>query len=105
MRTGKMLELVQQYRHATPTIKKEIIRLVWGSDGLDGIESLSMLSGVEIKQLSAIAGIAPNVARARNRRTRNELRRPRQPIPRGFRAELRGIAEKAGHGRSSLSPR
>ncbi len=105
MRTGKMLEMVREYRRANLKIKGEIIRRVWGSDGLAGLESLSWMSGVEIDQLSSIAGIVPNVARARARRAKKELRRPRQPIPRGFRAELHEIANRAGHGRGFMPKR
>ncbi len=107
MRMSTMRQFVSLYRGCTLSEKREIVRKVWGADGLDGIETLATLSGVEVDQLAAIAGLGPNVARARARRERIETthQRPRQPIPRGFRAEVQDVAEQAAHGRGFMPKR
>lgn len=105
MRMITLRVLVAEYRQSTVSHKHAIVLKVWGSDGLDGIEALSWMTGVSVDRLAAIADIGSNVARAQARRDRLEHRRPRQPIPRGFRQEARALAEQAAHGRGFMPKR
>lgn len=105
MRMSTMRELVQHYKKVGPTEKIHIIRKVWTSDGIDGIETLSFLAGEPVDQLAARAEISARVVRAQNRRDRAEKRRPRQPIPKGFRKEAHEAAVQAAHGRGFIPKR
>lgn len=105
MRMSTMRELAQDYRKVGSTDKIQIIVKVWQSDGIDGIETLSFLLGESVEQLAARAAISAKVGRARIRRARAEKCRPRQPIPKGFRRQVRDEATRAGHGRGFLPKR
>jgi hypothetical protein len=102
MRMTIARSLAADYHGATLSVRRKIILKFWESDGLPGLETLAYLLGEPVHQLASLAGIIRNVARARARRERDEKRRPRQPIPRGFRQELRAAAEAAGHGRGFI---
>ena len=105
MRMTTLRVLVDEYRESTVSGKRNIILKCWHSDGLDGIEALPWMTGVSVDQLAAIAGIGSNVGRAMARRDRAEHRRPRQPIPRGFRKDLREFSESVAHGRGFMPKR
>lgn len=105
MQMSTMRELVCEFRKVGPTDKSQIILKVWNSDGIDGIEALALLTHEPLDQLARRAGISAKVARARSRRAKTEKKCRRQPIPRGFRGELRDEAVSAGHGRGFLPKR
>ncbi|SMC06908.1 hypothetical protein SAMN00768000_3096 [Sulfobacillus thermosulfidooxidans DSM 9293] len=75
-----------------------LIQKAWSSDGADGIEGLGLLLGISPHNLAAMAGLTANYARAVNRRLVREKRRRRQPIPKGFRSELRKLAHREARG-------
>lgn len=105
MRMSTLRELVQNYRKVGTTDKIQIILKVWQSDGIDGIETLAFLVHEPVDQLSARAAISAKVARGRARRDQAEKRRGRQPVPKGFRRQVRDEATRAGHGRGFLPKR
>ncbi len=110
MRTKKMQILADQYQHGTSTTRIQVIRKVWGSDGLEGLETLSWLVSESIQQLAAEATITRAVARAKQRREWSEMhptprRLPRPSMPRGTRADARAIAIEAAQGRRFAPPK
>ncbi len=105
MRMTTARSLAADYRAATLSARRKIITKFWESDGLDGLDTLAYLTGESVDQLASVGGLTRNVARARARRESPEKRRPRQPIPRGFRREARDVAEQAAHGRGFIPKR
>lgn len=78
--------------------KIALIEKAWASDGVDGIESLELISGINALDLAAMANLSANYARAVHRRLVKNQRRRRQPIPKGFRGDVRTLARREARG-------